>query len=611
MKWFNNLKISYKLILTFIMMAAIAVAIGGVGILNMKDISNADKELYNNSSLGIAYIGKANVSFLKIRVNLNKLAYATEEAEMQTYIDNFEPLFGELDEYFDLYEDTINTSIDREMLDKLLPEWENYKLIIDKTINEFNNGNKKVSVENLQQGVVIADKMDSYFDEMYQMKIDNGGVLLHQNIETADLATFTMVIAMIIGVVAAVLIGYLVARSISKPLHIMVKLADKLALGDVEIESNINQKDEIGELDKALSKMVESIRYQAHIAAKISEGDYTVDVDIKSDKDVLGKALALIVEKNNELISKIAAASETVLISAKQISDSSIVLSEGSTEQASSVEELTASLEEVSAQTRLNADNATKANELSTAAKAQALQGNAQMKEMLKSMEEINEASSNINKIIKVIDDIAFQTNILALNAAVEAARAGQHGKGFAVVAEEVKNLSARSANAAKETTEMIESSIKKTEAGTKIARNTAEALDKIVSSIDEVSTLVNDIAIASNEQALGVEQINQGLMQVSHVVQNNTATSEENAAASEELSGQAEGLRSMIGQFKLKKTVSSSVNEKELNPEILKIIEGMALKNREIAETQFEGKSNTVSPRPQIVLNDSDFGKY
>jgi len=263
----------------------------------------------------------------------------------------------------------------------------------------------------------------------------------------------------------------------------------------------------------------------------------------------------------------------------------------------------------------LNAKNANQANELAEVAKSNAVKGNMQMKEMQKAMEEINESSSNISKIIKVIDEIAFQTNILALNAAVEAARAGQHGKGFAVVAEEVRNLAARSANAAKETTDMISGSITKVAAGTKIADETAVALNKIVEDVAKAADLVGDIAVASSEQATGIAQINQGIMQVSQVVQTNSATSEESAAASEELSSQAELLKTSVSKYNLKTVGQVHSKYDDINPEVYRMLENMSNKNRmpNMQETVNwnKAKGDVMMAKEKIVLSDNEFGKY
>ena len=287
-----------------------------------------------------------------------------------------------------------------------------------------------------------------------------------------------------------------------------------------------------------------------------------------------------------------------------------VALSQGATEQASSIEELSASIEQVSSQTKTNAENANKANNLAEQAKNYAITGNTQMQGMLKAMDDINESSSNINKIIKVIDDIDFQTNILALNAAVEAARAGQYGKGFAVVAEEVRTLAGRSANAAKETTALIEDSIKKVVEGTRIAKETADALEKIVDQVKTVSDLVSDINSASNEQATAIAQIDQGIMQVSQVVQENSATSEQSAAASEELSGQAEVLRDLVGKFKLKRGIAKGNYFEELSPEILEMLKKIS-ENRKAEEKQGDMQINAASKMESIDLSESEFGKY
>ena len=371
---------------------------------------------------------------------------------------------------------------------------------------------------------------------------------------------FALILSEVIIFILVQIINFVRISNALKPLKKISEAGKEVAGGNFDVEIHYPQQDEIGELSRSISevigrskKIVFDLRDRLDAMAG---GNFTENLESEEyvgDYAPLLESLKHIQEDMNKTLQEVHASSVQVLSSAEQVNTGAQSLSQGATEQASSIEELSANMQDISHSIQASTKTAGEAYKLQGEAGVAVLQSNEKMEEMRKAMDDITAKSNEISKIIKTIDDIAFQTNILSLNAAIEAARAGAAGKGFAVVADEVGNLAQKSAKAAQNTGLLIEETIEAVEKGAKITEETAESLNSVSKSTEEVNTLIEKISAASSKDLEGITSLNQGLQQISSVVQANSATAEQSAAASEELTGQANKMNELVERFQLK----------------------------------------------------------
>lgn len=362
-------------------------------------------------------------------------------------------------------------------------------------------------------------------------------------------------IIFVLGIVAV----FVIAGQMSKPIKEASERLKELSVGNLKDDVHIfKAQDEIGDLTRALSKTVQTWQdYIVDISASLAElekGNLRIqmNMDYIGDFAPIKASFRHTIDTLNDILRKLDSSALKVASGSEQVAGSAQSLAQGSTQQAASVEELAATINDIHGHVANNAENAKLASEQTMTTATELEQGKKQMEQMTAAMNQINESASEISKIIKTIEDIAFQTNILALNAAVEAARAGEVGQGFAVVADEVRSLASKSAEASKNTASLIDSTVRAVQEGTDIANETALSIGRIVVASEEAAKLVHEISKASQEQAASIAQVTLGIDQISIVVQTNSATSEESAAASEELSSQAQILKGLVSRFEI-----------------------------------------------------------
>ena len=559
----KNLSISGKLIVGFgivLLLMSVIIVVSIFSISNMTDVTEQYSNLIVPTTRNITEIknDSSNIQLHIARVFMRKDIAGMEE-EFALASENFANMKARIEEL----SKTVKNESTQEIINDILSISGNGSVIRQRLYDQVMLGT--------EEGTIAAKLMFSteylpFFEELEEHIIQLSDAIAvaaetqdELAAEASRQAWIILITTAVVVIVTTIIIVFAIRRSIMEPVTEIVSVYDEMSRGNMKVKINYESKDEMG-------KMAESIRktnalhtsYINDITEKLemmSQGDMRIDMELDyiGDFAIIKKAIENTVFSLNHTLQTIDTAAEQVSTGASQVSSGAQALASGSTEQASSIEELSVTVTKVAEQALANSENVKIATHYVEQAGTGVETGNEHMGQLTEAMMEINSASSQIANITKVIEDIAFQTNILALNAAIEAARAGNAGKGFAVVADEVRNLAAKSAEAAKQTADLIQASVTTVSKGTQITTQTAQVLLDIQEKTKFVIESITKIDDASVEQAAAIEQIKQGLNQVSSVVQTNAATAEENSATSEEMSAQAATLHEEVARFKLK----------------------------------------------------------
>ncbi len=556
----KNLSIGKKLSLTFgLIMLLYAGALFIALFIGMQTVGTSFSGFYNGPHAVIGTATDLRHSVEMIEKDLLKMATASTPAEIPEYQEDMEAASADAGTYIEFLKNNLTAQENTEKIEQILLKQEALKTArqaiqgvisdgdTEKALTLYKTEYAPLANEIRNLAVSISDSAktmgeDYYSDAQSSEKGVTLGILLY----------------FLISMGILILLCAYIIRSITRPVREMEAVAKLLTEGNLGVEVQYESKDEIGSLAASISLFISKLRRYImeieSILGRMAEGDLTATTALEYQNDFAPIKLSIekIVTSLNDTLSQISASSQQVAAGSEQISSGAQDLAQGATEQATSSEELAASITEISKKVQENALHSKQVSITMGETIQTIQQGDAQMRRLVTAMNEMADTSGEIGKIIKTIEDIAFQTNVLSLNAAVEAARAGTAGKGFAVVADEVRNLAGKSAIAAKNTTALIQSTITAIKSGSNMVSETEKTLAQIFEKAENVAALVEEIAEASTYQASAISEINIGMNQISGVIQTNSATAEESAAASEELSAQAVTLQALVSHFKI-----------------------------------------------------------
>ena len=559
MKWFKNLKVAYKILISCALFIIMMVIIVSFSITSMKTVETGVKEYREWSVLPAIKMGFLSSNLLKARVEISLMgnnAGAEEWNKFSDYAINLRQKNADLTK---IIKDRAMTDKEKEFMDKYEKKYSEMGKTLMDMLAAGKKGDNTLAAALLNTWTAQFNELDSILAELQNETIKTGGEKIQRGFDKMNSIIVYMLVILVISFILGSIITLILSRAISNPVRKGLAFARKIAGGDFTERIDTDQNDELGLLARALNEAA----------------------------DNLEKTVTDIINASNNLAQAV-----------EQISSGNQNLSQRTSEQASALEEVAATIEEANSSINQNYENSLNAKQMSETSTTVAVQGGELVNDAVNSINEVNSSAKKIGDITTVINEIAFQTNLLALNAAVEAARAGDQGRGFAVVAGEVRNLAQRAGDAAKEIAHLINDTVSKVEDGTDKTYKSGDSLKNIIEAVKNVANYIGEIAASSNEQKQGMEQISSAIVQLDSMTQHNAALVEETAAASEEMANQSQELLALMSQFTIRGELHKSAKK------LMKSDESVTAVNKPLPAMKRDKPSRVEDNYPEKLEN-------